>query len=86
MSISKVLILRCRVTLNASAFIVCLYCVQHHTNIHTVQCVRGEFGPAQGVLEHSPTPQQQQRAGGAHAAADRVPGTAHSLFSIIILA
>lgn len=50
-------------------------CVQRHSDLHTVKCFWGESGPAEGFLQHPAPPQQQQRAGGAHATAHRVPGT-----------
>lgn len=47
---------------------------QHHANFHPIECVRREPWPSEGLLQRPPSPQQQQKAGGAHAAADWVSG------------
>lgn len=43
---------------------------QHHTHLHLVQCVWRESRLAQGLLQHHPSSQQQQGAGGAYATAN----------------
>lgn len=48
--------------------------LQYHTHLHLIQCDWWELRFTQGLLQHHPSSQQQQGAGGAHAAADGVSG------------